>query len=210
MVDSGFDYEHVRKALPFEKSMQTADQTIPGALKLLGLAPRDVDVVINSHFHFDHVGGNKFFPHAKKICHREEIAQAADCEPFEHLDYSDLSFSAEVAASALGRGAFALTADISNAGLVAGIFAAAERIAGRVDILVNNAAIVPFVAWDDVELVHWERIIGTNLTGTFLTCRAGSDMMRRLGVSGRIVNIAANTVFAGRPTWPPTLRRRRV
>ena len=39
--------------------------------------------MINSHFHFDHVGGNKYFPHAKKICHKDEIAQAANCEVFE-------------------------------------------------------------------------------------------------------------------------------
>jgi 4-pyridoxolactonase len=99
LIDSGFDYDHVMKVLPFEKPMQTPEQTIPGALQLLGLTPGDVDVVINSHFHFDHVGGNKFFPHAKKICHRQEIAQAADCQPFEHLGYSDLSFSAEAAAA---------------------------------------------------------------------------------------------------------------
>jgi 4-pyridoxolactonase len=99
LIDTGFDYDHVMKVLPFEKPQQTKDQTIPGALALLGLTPADVDVVINSHFHFDHVGGNKFFPHAKKICHRTEIAQAADCQPFEHLGYSDLSFSAEAAAA---------------------------------------------------------------------------------------------------------------
>jgi len=97
LVDTGYDYDHVMKFLPFEKPLQTPEQTIPGALKLLGLTPTDVAVVINSHFHFDHVGGNKFFPHAKKICHRLELAQAADCQPFEHLGYSDLSFSAEVA-----------------------------------------------------------------------------------------------------------------
>jgi 4-pyridoxolactonase len=97
LIDSGFDYDHVMKVLPFEKPQQTPDQTIPGALKLLGLEPKDVGVVVNSHFHFDHVGGNKFFPHAKKICHKDEIAQAAHCEVFEHLGYSDLSFSAEAA-----------------------------------------------------------------------------------------------------------------
>jgi 4-pyridoxolactonase len=54
-------------------------------------------VVVNSHFHFDHVGGNKYFPHAKKLCHKDEIRQAANPQPFEVLGYSDLSFSAEAA-----------------------------------------------------------------------------------------------------------------
>lgn len=95
LVDTGYDYDHVMKVLPFEKPIQTKDQTIPGALKLLGLEPRDIDVVVNSHFHFDHCGGNKYFPHAKKICHRRELAQTCAPEPFEVLGYSDLAFSVE-------------------------------------------------------------------------------------------------------------------
>lgn len=102
LIDTGFDFDHVMKVLPFEKPIQSAEQTIPGALKLLGLEPKDIDVVFNSHFHFDHVGGNRFFPHAKKICHKAEIAQAAAPQPFEVLGYSDLSFSAE-AAEARGK-----------------------------------------------------------------------------------------------------------
>jgi 4-pyridoxolactonase len=102
LIDTGYDYDHVQKVLPFEKPIQTPEQTIPGALKLLGLEPKDVGVVVNSHFHFDHVGGNKYFPHAKKICHKQEIAQAATPEPFEVLGYSDLSFSSE-AAEARGK-----------------------------------------------------------------------------------------------------------
>lgn len=97
LIDTGYDFDHVQKVLPFEKPQQTPEQTIPGALKLLGLAPRDIDVVVNSHFHFDHVGGNKHFPDAKKICHKAEIEQAARPMPFEMLGYSDLSFSAEAA-----------------------------------------------------------------------------------------------------------------
>ncbi|WP_102960805.1 4-pyridoxolactonase [Mangrovicella endophytica] len=97
LIDTGFDYDHVMKVLPFEKPIQSRDQTIPGALALIGLEPKDVGVVFNSHFHFDHCGGNKYFPHAKKICHRSEVPQACAPQPFEHLGYSDLSFSAEAA-----------------------------------------------------------------------------------------------------------------
>ncbi|RVA71142.1 MBL fold metallo-hydrolase, partial [Mesorhizobium sp. M7A.F.Ca.US.006.04.2.1] len=97
LIDTGYDYDHVMKVLPFEKPIQEKHQTIPGALALLGLEPKDIDVVVNSHFHFDHCGGNKYFPHAKKICHRTEVPQACNPEPFEHLGYSDLSFSAEAA-----------------------------------------------------------------------------------------------------------------
>ena len=104
LIDTGYDHDHVMKMLPFEKPIQSKDQTIPGALALLGLEPKDIDVVVNSHFHFDHCGGNKYFPHAKKICHKTEVPQACAPEPFEHLGYSDLSFSAEAAED---RGAMA-------------------------------------------------------------------------------------------------------
>jgi 4-pyridoxolactonase len=97
LIDTGYDYDHVMKVLPFEKPVQSPEQTIPGALRLIGLEPKDVGVVINSHFHFDHCGGNRFFPHAKKMCHRTEVPQACNPQPFEHLGYSDLSFSAEAA-----------------------------------------------------------------------------------------------------------------
>jgi 4-pyridoxolactonase len=102
LVDTGYDYDHVMAVLPFEKPIQSPEQTVPGALQRIGLEPKDVGVVVNSHFHFDHCGGNKFFPHARKLCHRLEIAQAINPEPFEVLGYSDLSFSVE-AAEARGR-----------------------------------------------------------------------------------------------------------
>lgn len=97
LIDTGYDYDHVMKALAFEKPEQSEDQTIPGALKLLGLEPKDIGVLFNSHFHFDHVGGNRHFAHARKICHKDEIAQAAAPQPFEVLGYSDMAFSAEAA-----------------------------------------------------------------------------------------------------------------
>ncbi len=106
---------------------------------------------------------------------------------------------ASEAAASCGGGAFALTCDISEQDQVATLFRAVEQRAGRVDVLVNNAAIVPFIAWDEVDLAHWQQIISVNLTGTFLMCRAGSDMMRRLGTRGRIINMCSNSLLAGTP-----------
>lgn len=41
-----------------------------------GVAIRDVDVVVNSHLHFDHCGGNQLFPHARIIVQRVELEVA--------------------------------------------------------------------------------------------------------------------------------------
>jgi pyridoxal 4-dehydrogenase len=107
--------------------------------------------------------------------------------------------AAKAVAAALGHGAFAVGTDVSDQASVASLFATVERDAGGVDFLVNNAGIVPFIAWDDVDLAHWNKLIGTNLTGTFLMCRVGSDLMRKQGRKGRIVNISSNSIFAGTP-----------
>lgn len=89
LFDSGYDLEHVRAVLPFELPEQTPEQTIPAQLALCGFQPSDVDTVVMSHLHFDHVGGNKLLPHARVLIHAREIAQGRNCEPFEHLGYSD-------------------------------------------------------------------------------------------------------------------------
>jgi len=105
---------------------------------------------------------------------------------------------AEKAAAAIGGGATASACDVADPTAVARLF---EEVAaaGGLDILVNNAALVPFIAWDDVDLAHWRQIIDVNLTGVFLMSRAASDLMRSNGVKGRIVNICSNTIFAGTP-----------
>ncbi len=106
---------------------------------------------------------------------------------------------ASSAAAAIGNGAFAITADISDPDAVASMFKEIENKTGGVDILVNNASIVPFVAWDDVDLAHWRKIIDVNLTGTFIVTRAATDQMRAKEKAGRVISIASNTFFAGTP-----------
>ena len=69
---------------------------------------------------------------------------------------------------------------------------------GRLDVLVNDAAIVPFTPWDEVTFEEWRRIMSVNLDGVFLTCHYAQTPMRDAGY-GRIVNIASNVILAGTP-----------
>jgi pyridoxal 4-dehydrogenase len=69
---------------------------------------------------------------------------------------------------------------------------------GKLDVLVNVAAIVPFTPWDEVDFAEWRRIMAVNLDGTFLTNHYASKPMRDAGY-GRIVNIASNVILAGTP-----------
>jgi pyridoxal 4-dehydrogenase len=69
---------------------------------------------------------------------------------------------------------------------------------GKLDVLVNVAAIVPFTPWDEIDFAEWRRIMSVNLDGTFLTNHYAQKAMRENGY-GRIVNIASNVVLAGTP-----------
>jgi NAD(P)-dependent dehydrogenase (short-subunit alcohol dehydrogenase family) len=70
---------------------------------------------------------------------------------------------------------------------------------GRIDILVNNAAISaglkpgPFEESDPAE---WQKIFDVNVVGVFRTCRAVSPFMRAAR-SGKIINVASGTAFKG-------------
>ena len=61
---------------------------------------------------------------------------------------------------------------------------------GRIDILINSAAIVENVALADIDDAHIDRVMGINLRGTILTCQAVAPVMRRQG-GGRIINLAS-------------------
>jgi pyridoxal 4-dehydrogenase len=102
---------------------------------------------------------------------------------------------AEAAAPAGGAG---MTVDISKEADVKRMVDDTVSVHGKLDVLVNNAAIVPFTAWDDVDFAEWRRIMAVNLDGTFLACRYGHKPMREAGY-GRIVNIVSNVVLAGTP-----------
>lgn len=105
---------------------------------------------------------------------------------------------AKDAAAAIGGSAKGIVCDVSDPDQVTAMCEAAAD-GKAVDILVNAAAIVPFVAWDDVDLAHWRKLIDVNLTGVFLTSRKVSDMMRAEDKKGCILNIASNAFFAGTP-----------
>lgn len=105
---------------------------------------------------------------------------------------------AEAKAKAVGGDAFALGCDIGDEASVAALHQAVLDKCGKIDVLVNAAAIVPFVPWDDLTFDEWRRVLRVNLDGLYLMCRASSDAMRKGGY-GRIVSLCSNSIFAGTP-----------
>jgi 3-oxoacyl-[acyl-carrier protein] reductase/pyridoxal 4-dehydrogenase len=102
---------------------------------------------------------------------------------------------AEKAAPAGGAG---MQVDVSKEEDVDRMVAETVSRFGKLDVLVNNAAIVPFTPWDEIDFAEWRRIMAVNLDGVFLACHRAQKPMREAGY-GRIVNIASNVVLAGTP-----------
>jgi pyridoxal 4-dehydrogenase len=95
-------------------------------------------------------------------------------------------------------GGTAHVTDVSDPDQVSALVAAAASQFGTIDILVNDAAIVPFVPWEELDFAEWRRVMAVNIDGVFLMCKAVYPHMKRAGY-GRIVNIASNVVTAGTP-----------
>jgi len=105
---------------------------------------------------------------------------------------------ATLTAQAIGGTSVGASCDIGDESAVARLFDTVTGKFGKLDILVNAAAIVPFVKWDELTFSEWRRVLRVNLDGLYLMCRAGSDLMRRNDY-GRIVNFSSNSIFAGTP-----------
>ncbi len=95
-------------------------------------------------------------------------------------------------------GGTAQVTDVSDPDQVSALVAATVGQFGKVDILVNDAAIVPFVPWEELDFAEWRRVMSVNIDGVFLTCKAVYPHMKEAGY-GRIVNICSNVVTAGTP-----------
>jgi 3-oxoacyl-[acyl-carrier protein] reductase len=80
--------------------------------------------------------------------------------------------------------------DVSDVNSVQSMADAALARFGRVDILVNNAGIFTESLIEDMPIDDWDRVISTNLRGTFLCTRALLGQMLERG-DGRIINIAS-------------------
>jgi pyridoxal 4-dehydrogenase len=102
------------------------------------------------------------------------------------------------AETAADIGGIAQVTDVSDPEQVNALVATTAERFGKIDILVNDAAIVPFVPWEELDFAEWRRVMSVNIDGVFLTCKAVYPYMKDAGY-GRIVNIASNVVTAGTP-----------
>jgi len=91
---------------------------------------------------------------------------------------------------ALGRRALALPADVADYGQVQRMVSRIWDEFSRLDILVNNAAILSTVSFRELSEAEWDRVMAVDLKGVFNCCRAVVEGMIAQG-GGRIINIAS-------------------
>ena len=102
-----------------------------------------------------------------------------------------------------GGEAFFVKADVTREDSVKAMAAAAKDRYGRIDGLVNNAAIfadVRYAPFDEISVAEWDQVMDVNVKGVWLASRAVYPYMKEQG-SGKIVNIASGVPFKGIPVY---------
>ncbi len=111
-------------------------------------------------------------------------------------DKDGLGILAEEARASGGR-LVTLPGDVTSEPDIERIFAEASDALGTVARVVASAGIEINAASHDLPAADWERVLQTNLTGTFLTCRVALRSMVEAQVGGSIVCLSSPAAFVG-------------
>ena len=100
-----------------------------------------------------------------------------------------------------GGRALAVRVDVGDEQSTLAMAEATMKAYGKVDILVNNAAVfatIPIsrVSFEKVPLDEWDKVMLVNLKGMWLCCRAVAPFMKKQNY-GKIVNISSGSIFSG-------------
>lgn len=98
-----------------------------------------------------------------------------------------------------GRRALGLKVDVTDPAAVSAMVKRAVAELGNIDILVNCAGVREIVPFLRLGFEEWQRVIATNLTGTFLCSQAVAQHLVEQGRGGKIVNIASVAGLMGVP-----------
>jgi NAD(P)-dependent dehydrogenase (short-subunit alcohol dehydrogenase family) len=110
--------------------------------------------------------------------------------------------AADIAKSTSSR-TLGLQIDVSSEPDVARMAAETMKTFGRIDILVNNAAVfssLKLKPFEEITPAEWRKVMDVNTLGVFLCCRACAPHMRAAG-GGRIINLASGAPLKGVPLF---------
>ena len=116
---------------------------------------------------------------------------------------SEAAIALQEELEAQGHRALAVRTDVSDPDSVADMVERTLAAFGRIDVLVNNAAMLQDITigpfWE-LPLDEWRRTIDVNVTGTFLCSRAVVPAMQK-GQWGRIINLSSTNFISGKPNY---------
>ncbi len=110
--------------------------------------------------------------------------------------------AAQATASAveeLGRTAVALQVDVTQPDSVRAMVERAVAGLGSLDVLINSAGVREIVPFLELPAEEWLKVIGTNLTGTFLCSQAVARHLIAQNKSGKIINLSSVAGLMGVP-----------
>ncbi len=99
---------------------------------------------------------------------------------------------------ATGAQAMAVVCDISAVEDIKAMVKAVVEKFGKIDILINNAAISDNKNIFEITKEEWDKTLAVTLTGPFLMTKYVAEQMVRQGQGGKIVNIASTSGYKGR------------
>lgn len=114
----------------------------------------------------------------------------------------------------LGVKAIAMSCDVTSPASIQDVVNKSLAQFGRIDVLINNAGISWGAPVEEMRLEDWNKVIETNLTGTFLCSQAVGKVMIRQGrggnsgggnSGGKIINIASVAGLGGAPPELPAI-----
>jgi len=101
---------------------------------------------------------------------------------------------------AAGGQAFDVAADMRDPKQVKAMVAEVAKRGGRLDYVVSNAAINPFMTWDNKSIEDFDNLFETNVRGAWVVCTEGARQMVAEGHGGAIVMISSISAHVGAPT----------
>ena len=107
--------------------------------------------------------------------------------------------AAEATAKEIGAGAYAVQMDVTDQASIDAAIATVVDRAGKLDILINNAALFDAAETVDITRASYDRLYAVNVAGTLFTLQAAAKQMIAQGHGGKIINMASQAGRRGEP-----------
>lgn len=120
-----------------------------------------------------------------------ELARQGARVVIDYVTHPEATEEAENQVHALGGCVIGVKADVSQIAELQGLFAAAVKEFGRVDIMINNAGIETRSSVLDTTEEQYEKVLAVNLKSAFFGIQLAAQQMIKQGDGGRIINITS-------------------